>query len=438
MSRPSYNTSIDYYQILRLAKNCNDTEIKSQWLKLSQVYHPDTVRRRHLKLVSDQMARTKLTDEQMSKLDESLITKIQESTKIFNLIQQAYHKLSQERKQYDKELTSYENESECDDLKFKQDFESFTMSQKTTLDDSDKEKFRQEWTKLNERHGFNEAQCDRSISVINPQDFNKLVTNLEQERKKTDKEDMPNMVFDLDPKNFNSNSFNAAFDKYNEQSKMLSTYNGVPQPISAHTNNNFCDLDNMNSIYVEGDIVDTGSEIFGNNKYSSINSYPKPGKKITMDDVRQVDDSQYRKNIHKVTDSDKAKMEQHAQAILNEIKSIGTWSEDNYQKDIPDIYRVIKPGMEGTKYQPLDYVDPQTYKRMLPPNHRIESRQIETSGTTSTPRLPPPLRSENTSVKSKTNTGDKLGQLMNQRQLENLMFTQHNQQKIQQTNTIPR
>lgn len=159
--------------------------------------------------------------------------------------------------------------------------------------DEQKLRFQNEMEQLDKKHGYNRDEGDLSM-----EDAAKRMKKLKDERDAIDKE-KPEKLFEGE---IDLAKFNAAFDmahaqQMNDEYAMME-HTGAPAAWnSLGSGGKFADYDNLDNMYVENnDRFDTGCQNF-----SSVN-FEKPHKKITREEMNNIQGADYVNNHNKLDD----------------------------------------------------------------------------------------------------------------------------------------
>jgi hypothetical protein len=360
MNRSINTAHIDLYAVLGVEHNCSREDIENKYVELTKIYHPDNVRLRHKDLVysiikKNEKAGIKIPVSALEKLDNNLVHKVQDATKIYNLINQAYEKLTREREQYDFEYNKFQDmESGYDQMK--NSSVDFLDSQRTHANDDDYNNKKKLWEQMNKKHGFREDECKISF---NEKDMVQRLNDLKSNRSKQDVEDKPEMVFD--PLDFSNgpgsmNKFNALFEKMYKSGKQageMVEFRDGPQPVGAI--DTYCEFDKIDQIYAESD-----------NRLDSFNfsaadfTLGNQKVKITKQDLNNLDDVNY---SLKDKPLDQSEIDKRIAEIKSFTQEVEGWKKNDYSTDI---LHGITPGLEQDSKQvfgSLEFGDEETRKR---------------------------------------------------------------------------
>lgn len=198
---------VDLYKVLGLPANCSNDEIERQYSQLVKQYHPDKVRQRHTMMITEMSRKTTITDAKRTELDDHLMRKVDEAKEMFNLINTAYQRLTNDRTRYDAEHNQFTANAEDDYSSMRGTAKNYMEAQGSVATERDQATFRAQWLEMNRRHKFDEATMG---AVLNEKDTKARLLELVKQREQMEVDTRPERVFD--PKN-NLDQFNAAFER---------------------------------------------------------------------------------------------------------------------------------------------------------------------------------------------------------------------------------
>lgn len=198
---------VDLYKVLGLESTCANGDIERQYSQLVKQYHPDKVRLRHTMMITEMSRNTPIPDSKRTELDDALMRKVEEAKEMFNLINTAYQRLTNDRSGYDAEHSQFTANAEDNFTSMRGGAKAFMDAQGTVATDRDQANFRAQWLEMNRRHGFDQ---DTAGVALKEQDTNDRLRTLRQQRDQMEVDTRPDRVFD--PKN-NLGQFNAVFER---------------------------------------------------------------------------------------------------------------------------------------------------------------------------------------------------------------------------------
>jgi curved DNA-binding protein CbpA len=348
---------IDLYAILGITSEATKEEIEEKYDELCRIYHPDNVKTRHREqvkiIVEKYKARGKnIPSSMMVQLEDKLNDRVKDAVITFNLINQAYSKLSKEREVYDAEYKQFQD-LESDFVKMKDGAESFMKSQRTTATDDDILKKKKMWEDMNKKHNFNETMTSRDVVAMDEKETNLRMDEIRKMRTLHDDEDKPELIFD--PKNINNDKFNALFEKmYKKNTNNKGELMEASGPMPAGLNNidQYCNLKQFDQVYAEDDMnLDDLS-------FSAADFSKKARVKITQKDLDGLTEEDYvERKDKKLTDDDIKKYEADRSAFETQRDA---WTMKDYSTDV--MYGGLCDGLEqgDQVYGALEFVDKQT------------------------------------------------------------------------------
>jgi len=247
---------ISYYDVLGVKESCTQAEIQKAFRIMSHKHHPD-----------------KGGDPELAVL-----------------INKAYSVLKDPslRKEYD-HIHNIKQHQIAGFDKLKQQSKEFYSTTGTPTTE-DKTKAEKEFKKLNgeanQKIGFNP---DDVMAPNNVHEFKKKVSQIETQRDQEEIEFTPDKIFDGSV--FEPEKFNAAFDKYKSETGALTVHTGNPLAYDGA----LVDTSNFSNF-------DDNSPVDSNTMYSSFNTEVSD-KKITRDDVKNINIAEYTKGHNKKSET---------------------------------------------------------------------------------------------------------------------------------------
>jgi len=329
---------IDFYKVLEVTSDATDIEIEISYDRLCQIYHPDNVKARHSEQLQNVIAKykskgVKISQSTLDKLKSKLNDKLNEAVLTFNLINQAYSKLSKDRLAYDNEYAKFQ-ELESDFTNMKDAALNYMSVQKSTPSEEDNLRKKQMWDEMNRKHGFDENFSRREVAALDEKTTQKLLEEMRISRNQFDQEDRPELI--LDPKNLDNRKFNALYEKtYNSKKKgeLMNASEPVPMSLAQDNGSQFCGLNQFDQIYAEDD---------ANNLQFSAVDFSNVRKKITQQDLDELQNDDYLNYEEKKLTQDDIDKYQAERSSFNSRRD--EWTMKDYSNDI----------MYGGVYEGLD------------------------------------------------------------------------------------
>ncbi len=342
---------IDLYKILGLPPNCTNNDIEKKYLELAKIYHPDNTRLRYKNLIASTLKKYTqggkiIPNQTVIELEQLMISKISENTKIFNLVNNAYSKLTTQRADYDKEYNEFQKH-DFDFLKQKTASLSYNNSQLPHDNQYIKQQestYHQTWQSMNVKHGYNETDA----KSINEPDMKKKFQDLTLQRTQQDTLYKPEKI--LDPQNLNRSQFNLLFEKINKKdySTELTEHGGVPVASNIGINSSLCTVDKIEDIYTDyKDDLEFSPADFSKNTQTS----------ISQSDLESIKNLSYNEIESKLTKSeiDKKMMDRD-----NFDKQVSSWDRSQYSTNIDNR---LSYDTDNTIYNTLEFGDSDTQKQ---------------------------------------------------------------------------
>ena len=326
----SNNHHIDLYAVLGVTSEATNNDIEKKYDELCQLYHPDNVRRRHrehVKIISDKykLKGKSIPQATLEQLNEKLNDKLKETVKTFNLVNQAYSKLSKDRATYDAEYKQFQD-LEFDFVRNKESAVEFMKSQKTVASSDDIANRKKLWNEMNRKHGFNENETKREVSAMTEGEMTQKMDEFKKLNKQYDEEDKPDLI--LDPKNVDMKRFHALFEKKykrnDNKGELMETMG--PRPSGLGDLDQYCGLNQFDQAYAEDDTnLDDLS-------FSAADFTGGKSSKLTKKDIDELTEEDYvSRNDTKLTQKDIDAYEQNREIFTKEREE---WTMKNYSTDI--------------------------------------------------------------------------------------------------------
>jgi hypothetical protein len=356
---------IDLYKILEVTIEATDQEIEDAYDKMCHIYHPDNIKSRQREQIQNVIEKHKAKGKKISKrvmdqLEEKLNDKLKDAVMTFNLINQAYSKLSKDRAAYDAEYAKFQ-ELDCDFTKMKDSAANFMKSQKDKASEEDILKKKQIWDEMNRKHGFREDQTKREVAAMKENETNKLLEEMKAQRLQFDQQDKPELI--LDPKNLDRRKFNALFEKtYKKQNKGELMDASGPMPMGLGHFDQYCGLNQFDQVYAEDD--NNLDEL----SFSAADfTKGKNKNKITQEDIDNLEEDDYVKydeNENKITEDDINKYQADRDLFKTQREA---WTMKDYSTDV--MYGGVYEGLESSQsFEALEFADSKTkdhYRKFL-------------------------------------------------------------------------
>ena len=292
---------IDLYAILALTKdvckdeNC-DSIIKAAYDRKAKACHPD-------KRPGDKTA-----------------------AELFELISGAYDILrtAASREQYNNKV-SMQKQSASDFLNLKKKASEYAESIAPYSEASAEQKlsFKQQMAILDKKHGYDSSSADPMSS----NDAKKKLNDLAKERALQDVTLKPDRLFSdghFDPK-----KFNAAFDQvHNRGNDAIMAYNGAPTAFGGEDGSSFSSFDDLNNLYVDdSNRIDLARQNFGGTQFAM------PTKKITADDIKNINGADYYENHDVLGDDYYTDMKKKISARKNDATDFEKMKYGDFKRD---------------------------------------------------------------------------------------------------------
>lgn len=246
---------ISYYDVLGVKASCTQAEIQKAFRIMSHKHHPDKGGDPELAI---------LINKAYSVLKDPASRK--EYDQIHNIKQHqiaGYDKLKQQAKDFYNTIGTPSQEGK---LHAEQEFKKLNRD-------------------ANQKIGFNP---DDVKTPINVHDFKKRVSQVETQRDQEEIEFTPDKIFDG---TFEPEKFNAAFDRYKSETEALTIHTGNPLAFDGAITN----ISNFSNF-------DDNVQIESNTMYSSFNTEVSD-KKITKDDIKNINSADYTKGHNKKSET---------------------------------------------------------------------------------------------------------------------------------------
>jgi curved DNA-binding protein CbpA len=295
-------STIDWYDVLLVERDCTNNDIKNSYRELVKTYHPDK----------------KGGDPEM-----------------FELVTHAYNVLinPQTRASYDK-LYSISKRSESSHFDLKSKSEQYFDSLKNTSVKKTKEEvsidFDTIFAEMDKKYGLKRDENNKLVHK-NSGDIYKKVEDLESIREHDDIENIPEKLFDNTDK-IDLQKFNSIFDSMHRKHTDLIKHDG--NPLAYNVSNEFgsySSIDNYESLFVEDD-NNLGNNLFGSVKMCDSNM---PNKKLTKRDLEKhgnkadyVNSHNYKGENNTKTLEDKIK-ERELQTMQYDQRTIEDYNDNN-------------------------------------------------------------------------------------------------------------
>lgn len=360
-------THVNLYKVLGLTSTCSNADIDRQYSQLVKQYHPDKVRLRHTMMITEMSRKTPITDAKRAELDDHLLRKVDEAKEMFNLINTAYQRLSNDRAGYDAEHNQFSANAEDDFSSMRGGAKAFMDAQGTVATDRDQANFRAQWLEMNRRHNFDQ---DTMGVALKEQDTNDRLRELKRQREQMELETRPERVFD--PKN-NLDQFNAVFERnYGQRGS-----GGEIQPFDSsdigslgggETGGMFGEIGKVDNLYTDEAGGAFAPVLTG------------AGVNITRQDLANVTTTGSTFNHNVKTQSDRDEMKRR----MDEYRSFGdqvkNMSISDYSTEVQ--YGGVVAGLESAQPQRLERLEfaanPQQverYRDLLASHQRVQERQ---------------------------------------------------------------
>ena len=259
------NEQVNLYKILGVSRESTDKDIKKAFNKLIIKHHPDRGG----------------------------------DPEIYEIIVNSYNVLIDpiSRKQYD-DLYKLNEDTRQVYVDMKSQSKNFLDTQNKKITANDHKHFKQGWEELNKKHGYYEE--DKNNITIPKNEAMKRWQELDKIRNTQYEQDKPNILFEQD-KPVDMNTFNAAFEKTNGTILDIVSKKDIPDAWSGNVSSmtSYSKLDDISNIYDESNDI---NDLHGIN-FGSINFNQKSQKKLTKDDIKNIDKIDYYNN-HNIIEKD--------------------------------------------------------------------------------------------------------------------------------------